>query len=432
MPVIVDLTGEIDSDSSTTTTGLSHHLMCDVKHFDGDIASDSSANSSVSVVGVSMKRQPITTSAIACTGASETLTTRPRDQLADVAPPSEHDGGYQHQPEGFLTQAEPASQLYPSGNSNPSPPYLATDGEHANDSNSSGKSTDSNLIGYVEETTEVILPPNFFQFDNKQLAEEKGDGNPGGSGKDQDAISRLATLISNAGGEDKSGIFKIYSTYNSPWRTRVKITPRDPPPYTPRDDASVSSASSEFSMEEAAQVQMNQANASHQNSSSSSSSSSTSLAKDVFVDSRYFQVHAVNGRIEVQDPQKIREVFGPLDKAKFRDYRIYPVDYHLTGVKGLNSKEKPKRANKPKEMTFDAETTEEEVSDELETTSRGRKRRRVQRFTVEQAGTIRKKRSPPKDEKEHVASRVGGQYQAVVPARPLSVFRQADSSYTPQ
>ena len=280
----------------------------------------------------------------------------------------------------------------------------------------------------VEDVTEVILPPGFFNAREKAEDECAESSQLGGERKSQDAISRLAELLIKAGGEDKAGIFKYTPSKNSAWKNRIKMLPKWPPTYPPPDvsdssDSSVSSASSVSSLPNPLGRKTSAA-IRRQQRKDLANWAPKSLAQEVYGDSRYFSSRAEKGKLVVQEGW---EEMGPFEMTKFRDYRLYPADTHLIKILGLNSR----KANKAK-VKEAAESDEESVE---EVTSRGRKRKRVRRLAEEQRLTTPRKRGVGRPKKEGPAAgrtRVGDKYQASVAARPFSNLRESDSSNVPE
>lgn len=264
----------------------------------------------------------------------------------------------------------------------------------------------------VEEVTQVILPPGFFKPRNnntKSSSNQSEAGKVAGEGNNQDTLSRLAELIAKAGGEEEAGVFKFSASQNHSWKNRVKLVLRDPPVVPPDDSGSLSSSSSMSSSSEPLP----------QTSGTNYKWTAKLLATDVYADSRYIKGRAESGKLVAQSG-KCREM------VKFRDYRIYPVDYHVTKVVGLGSREGRNRKEDAADSSDD--NSVEQVS------SRGRRRRRIRRLNEEQAGTPKKKRRRTRKEPSEPtgASRVGERYQANVAARPFTDLRESDASNIPE
>lgn len=289
------------------------------------------------------------------------------------------------------------------------------------------KTSQNKPASVVEDVTQVVLPAGFFNASKTTEDASAKNSQVGGEGKTQDAISRLAELLIKAGGEDKAGILKHTPSKNSAWKNRVKKIPKWPPTYPPPDesDSSLSTSSSVASVPDPPDRKAIR----RQQRKDLANWTPKSLAKEVYGDSRYFGSTAQKGKLVIHEGW---EEMGPLEMTKFRDYRLYPVDYHVTEILGLNSR----KANRAK-VEEAAESSSDEESEESvqEVTSRGRKRKRVRRLAEEQRLTTPRKRGVGRPKKEAPAAgrtRVGDKYQASVAARPFSDFRESDSSYVPE
>lgn len=271
------------------------------------------------------------------------------------------------------------------------------------------------LPNAVEEVTEVILPEGFFKSQNshsfKESLEDQSMKNPATGGDKDDAMARLAEHIRKAGGEEESGIFKVSLSKNSSWRNRVRKVLRSSVDVQPHDFGSLSSSSSMSSLSD------------HTEHVSRTNShlqlhlihNVKSVAKDVYVDKRYIKHRAEKGEL-VDDRVAARNVFSGLEKSRFRDYRILPIDQHVVRVLGLDSKDGRKH-------DLDKDSYDEQVS------SRGRVRRNVERLVnVETPKKRRRHCQEPSEQIKRTSVRVGRRYQAKVPGCPLTLteLREGD------
>ena len=292
------------------------------------------------------------------------------------------------------------------------------------------KTSNMKAANVVEEVIEVNLPAGF--FDTKQTSENnrhpRNSPLASGSGKTQeDALSKLAKLLAEAGGEDKAGILKFTPSKNSAWKNRVRQLPKWEPPYEPLDVSDESSTESVmFPLPDEMDPQAAISARRRRERRDKIKSAPKSLAREVYGDMRYFEEAAKKGKLVSY------EYWGEIGEwgmNKFRDYRLYPADFHVAEIVGLDSSKKAENTNAEDAVELDEN---DDSLEEEQVTSFGRKRKRVQRLADEQRLLNPRKRGPGRPRKPAAGrTRLGDKYQASVPARPFSDFDKSNSSSDP-
>ena len=247
------------------------------------------------------------------------------------------------------------------------------------------------LPSLVEEETKVILPSGLFR---------SGDGS-------DDPYTMLSILWSSRGGEEVSG---TYNTWINPDRQDSWGLVK--PPISRVPDAVLPRGTPESSSDESEELATPQPTKSV--SRRSTRRKLDSLAYDVDADTRFFGVSHKKGKLVRQGIRTV-EAMGPLDKARFRDYRLLPVDYFVSSMEGL----------KGKELKAHQERKENDRVDGSPDGGANRRRRKPR----EHVAASKPREDPPKRGSK---SRVGKKYQAIIPSRPMPQPYRPDMSYVPE
>jgi hypothetical protein len=242
----------------------------------------------------------------------------------------------------------------------------------------------------IEEETKLIFPEGF----------------PGTGGNDgtHDPYSTLSKLWANRGGEEASGICVAWRNPNlpDPWVMVKPPNSRVPDAVPPRGTPDPSSEESEgLAIPHQNEVASRQGRRAKRKIDS--------LADDVYADTRYFGVSRKKGKLVRQGARTV-ELMGPLDKARFRDYRILQVDYYVYPMEG------EKAPNEWKENDLEGVSPD----------GRPRRRRRKPRERIAGSKPLE---DPPK---RGSRSRVGRKYQATIPPLPLVQPYQPDMAFVPE
>ncbi|CAB9499857.1 Chromodomain-helicase-DNA-binding protein 5 [Seminavis robusta] len=253
------------------------------------------------------------------------------------------------------------------------------------------------LPSAVEEVTKVVLPNGFLNNDAKDMA--------------LDPYSKLANLWSQENNNDAA-----YETWTNPkgrplWDNVKPPIPRIPAAVPPGGTPDPSSDESD--------VAMPQAKAGKQPRVTPARRKIYTMATDVYADTRYIGVFAKKAKLMKQGA-KTTSRLGRLDAARFRDYKLLPVDYFVGPMEGLRAEV----------VKAEAKRKEKESDDQDGSPSGGRPRRR-RRKPQEHAIVPPPPREPPK-KCPKTSVRVGRKYQASIPPRMLSQSFEPDMSYVPQ
>lgn len=221
----------------------------------------------------------------------------------------------------------------------------------------------------VEEVTEVVFPPDFFEA-KKQEGDEVTP---------VDYLAKLGQMFVKGGGDEKSGIYE--TNRKCPFWEAVKPVRSSGPmpgakarqPLTPR----------------------RRRGRRHRDTQKINTKS---IATEVYGDTRYVGVLQGTGKLTLQSVTT-RERYGRLDTATTRDYWILPVDYYVAQMEGLDTARKQGDA--------DGSTDEDGPP-----SSRSRRRRRQR---GEEPERMAKKVKPPQITASSV--RVGANYQIEIAPR---------------